>query len=63
MIFGQLISMTTNAALEITLTKDDAVDIINCSKYGISPDIFAKLQGCPPTSCVLDRSLSLFKKL
>ena len=45
------------------LIANDAVDIINCSKDGISPDLFAKLQGCPPTSCAVERSFSLLKKL
>ena len=44
------------------LIANDAVDITSCSKDGTSPELFAKLQGCPPTSCAVERSVSLLKK-
>ena len=41
----------------------DFVDIINCTRENITPAMFSQLQQCCATSCAVERSFSLLKKL
>ena len=41
----------------------DFLDIINCTRENITPAMFSQLQQCCATSCAVERSFSLLKKL
>ena len=41
----------------------DFLDIMNCTRENITPAMFSRLQQCCATSCAVERSFSLLKKL
>ena len=41
----------------------DFLDIINCTRENITPAMFSQIQQCCATSCTVERSFSLLKKL
>ena len=45
------------------LLRKDFLDIINCTRENITPAMFSQLQQCCATSCAVERSFSLLKKL
>ena len=52
-----------NFRILIELLGKDFLDIINRTRGNITPAMFSQLQQCRATSCVVERSFSLLKKL
>ena len=42
---------------------NDILEIINMTRTNISPALYAALQKCQPTSCAVERSFSMMKKI
>ena len=45
------------------ILEKDFLELVNCARREISPAIYASLQSCTATTCAVERSFSLLKKL